>query len=137
ALIEEREEEPPKGHGELILVVDDEAGIREMTRNTLEANGYRAVTACDGAEAIALCVQHEKEIWAVITDMVMPLMDGPATIHALHMLNPELPVIATSGFAGASQMNSLHDAAVRAFLTKPYTGKKLLRALASIAGTTR
>jgi len=132
APVVEEGEETPKGDGELILVVDDEPGIREMTKETLEANGYHVITACDGAEAIATYVQRDKEIKVVITDMIMPVMDGAATIRALHMLNPEVAIIASSGFAGEGQTSNLRDTQVRAFLTKPYTANKLLRALNAI-----
>jgi CheY-like chemotaxis protein len=63
------------GHGELILVVDDELAIREITKGTLEAYGYRALTAADGTEAVALYAQHKDEIRLVLTDLMMPYMD--------------------------------------------------------------
>src|SRR5437868_2550108 len=87
----------PNGHGELILVVDDEAAIREIAKSTLETYGYRAFTASDGTEAIAVYAQHRDEIKAVLTDMMMPYMDGPATIRALKKLNPAVKIIASSG----------------------------------------
>src|ERR1700752_315888 len=61
----------PLGHGELILVVDDEESIREITRGTLETFGYRVLTASDGTEALALYADKKNEIAAVLTDMVM------------------------------------------------------------------
>src|SRR2546422_6496534 len=87
----------PTGQGELVLVVDDEATIREITKATLEAHGYRIVTAADGAEALALYAQHRDQIRLVLTDMMMPVMDGPATIRALRNLDPQIPIIAASG----------------------------------------
>jgi CheY-like chemotaxis protein len=80
--------EIPFGHGEMILVVDDEAAIREIARRTLENCGYRVLTAGDGAEAIALYAEKRDEIEAVLTDMMMPYMDGLATIRALQRLDP-------------------------------------------------
>jgi len=64
------------GEGELILVVDDEAAIREIAKGTLENFGYRVLTASDGAEALALYAEHKGEIAVVLTDMMMPLMNG-------------------------------------------------------------
>jgi CheY-like chemotaxis protein len=68
--------ELPLGNGELILVVDDEASIREITKETLEASGYRVLTGNDGTEAIALYATHAQNIALVITDMMMPYMSG-------------------------------------------------------------
>ncbi len=73
----------PLGNGELILVVDDEESIREITRGTLETFGYTVLTASDGTEALALYADKKNEIAVVLTDMVMPFMDGPATIRVL------------------------------------------------------
>ena len=72
----------PLGNGELILVVDDEDSIREITRSTLETFGYTVLTASDGTEALALYADKKNEIAVVLTDMVMPFMDGPATPRA-------------------------------------------------------
>ena len=63
-------------------MVDDEAAVREITRATLEASGYRVLIAKDGPEALSICASHKTEIQAVLMDMVMPLMDGSATIRA-------------------------------------------------------
>jgi len=75
-LLEEAELELPPGNGELILVVDDEAAIRDITKTSLESHNYKAITASDGIEAIALYAEHRDEISLVLTDMVMPSMDG-------------------------------------------------------------
>jgi len=117
----------PVGHGELILVVDDEIAIREITKGTLEAYGYRALTAADGTEAIALYAQHKDAIKVVLTDLMMPYMDGPVTIRALQKLNPTVKVIASSGLT-----NSRAIEGVRMFLPKPYTAERLLSALAEV-----
>jgi two-component system, cell cycle sensor histidine kinase and response regulator CckA len=120
----------PSGHGELILVVDDEAAIREIARGTLEAHGYRALTASDGTEAIAIYVQHKDDIKVVLTDMMMPYMDGPATIRALRKLNPAVRIIASSGLTENAIVIEASNAGVKTFLSKPYTAEKLLQALA-------
>ena len=120
----------PLGRGELILVVDDEIAIREITKGTLEAYGYRALTAADGTEAVALYAQHKDEIKAVLTDLMMPYMDGPVTIRALHKLNPNVRIIASSGLAE----NSRAIEGAKLFLPKPYTAERLLNALAEVIG---
>lgn len=121
---------PLAGHGELILVVDDEIAIREITKGTLEAYSYRALTAADGTEAVALYAQHKDDIKVVLTDLMMPYMDGPATIRALRKLNPNVRIIASSGLAEKRE-----TAGVKLFLPKPYTAERLLNALAEVIGT--
>jgi two-component system, cell cycle sensor histidine kinase and response regulator CckA len=120
----------PLGRGELILVVDDEIAIREITKGTLEAYGYRALTAADGTEAVALYAQHKDDIKVVLTDLMMPYMDGPVTIRALRKLNPNVRIIASSGLAE----NSRAIEGVKSFLPKPYTAEKLLNTLAEVIG---
>jgi len=78
-------------------VVDDEESIRLITKATLEAFGYKTLLAADGTEAIALYVSRREEVAVVVTDMLMPYMDGPATIRALGRINPLVKIIATSG----------------------------------------
>ena len=85
------------------MVVDDEAAIREITRSTLERFGYQVVLASDGAEALALYAQRRAEIAVVITDIMMPILDGVATIHALRRINPDVKVIAASGLMTETQ----------------------------------
>ena len=122
----------PVGHGELILVVDDEESIREITRGTLETFGYKVLTASDGTEALALYADRKNEIAVVLTDMVMPFMDGPATIRALQRMNPNIRIIAASGFATGQHGADASLEGIRIFLNKPYTAEKLLRALAEV-----
>jgi len=127
----EKERAPlPSGHGELILVVEDEASIREITQVTLETFGYRVLSAADGSEAVALYAQHRGKIQAVITDMAMPIMDGPATIRALQCMDPAVKVIAISGMDAERMVLEASESAVKAFLKKPFTAEKLLRTLA-------
>ncbi|HEY7913886.1 MAG TPA: PAS domain S-box protein [Blastocatellia bacterium] len=126
----------PAGHGELILIVDDEAPLLEVARKTLEENGYRVLTGRDGTEALAIYAERKKEIDAVVMDMVMPYLDGAATIRAMQRLNPEVRVIGSSGLSSNDKTFEVADEGTRIFLKKPYTAEKLLRALAEILGTT-
>jgi hypothetical protein len=120
------------GNGELILVVDDEASICEITKQTLETFGYRAVTACDGTEALAIYATQGKDIALVITDMMMPVMDGPRTILALRKLNPAIKIIASSGLDANGQTKQDDKYAADVFITKPYTAEKLLETVHSV-----
>jgi PAS domain S-box-containing protein len=117
------------GHGEVILVVDDEDAIREITKNSLEAHGYNVLVASDGIEAIAMYTQHKNEISVVLVDMMMPSMDGPTAIRVLQKINPQVKVIAVSGLVSNHKMLELVGNSVKTFLPKPYTSNELLKNL--------
>ena len=125
--LEEPEAEIPFGQGELILVVDDEAAIREISQTSLETYHYRVVTANDGIEAIALYAQHKDEICLALIDMIMPTMDGVTTIRTLQKINPQIKVIATSGLVTSPQVSTALHTDIQAFLVKPYTAKELIK----------
>jgi PAS domain S-box-containing protein len=118
---------PPRGNGELVLVVDDEAPIRTVARRTLEAAGYRVLEAANGAEALAAFARAGAEVRAVIVDMSMPVMDGTATIKALLHLEAGVRIIAASGLGANGAFARATSAGVRHFLQKPYTAELLLR----------
>ena len=132
---EETAAELPRGNGELILVVDDEASVRLITRQTLEAFGYRVVLASDGAEAVAIFARQGAEIAVVLTDMMMPVMDGPATIQVLLRLNPKLPIIAASGLSADGRVTQAASLGVKHFLSKPSSADALLQVLRQILST--
>jgi PAS domain S-box-containing protein len=115
-----------RGNGECILVVDDEASVRVITQHTLEAFGYRVVLAENGAEGVAAYAKHKDEIALVITDLMMPVMDGPAMIHALVSLNPAVRVIAASGLGANGSVAKLVDRGISHFLPKPFSAHTLL-----------
>jgi len=122
----------PTGSGELILVVDDEPSILEITKETLEDHGYRVLTANNGRVAVATYERHRGEIKVVLTDLSMPLMDGPTAIKSLLALDPDVRIVACSGLRsdpGAEQVKGL---LVKAFLTKPYTATTLLSTLRKV-----
>jgi nitrogen-specific signal transduction histidine kinase/CheY-like chemotaxis protein len=123
-----------RGRGELVLVVDDEADVRAALRVTLERRGYRVVLASDGAEALALLASHGAEIRAVVTDLMMPRMDGLAFATAALAARPGLPIAASSGlFEG--QRAALEAVGVRAFLAKPYAAEPLLAVVAELVAS--
>jgi PAS domain S-box-containing protein len=121
--------ELPRGLGQLLLIVDDEASIRDITQQTLQAFGYRVLVAADGAEAVAIYTEHREHIAAVLTDMMMPVMDGAATITALTKLNPDIRIIAASGITANGAVAKAAGLGVKHFLPKPYTASVLLKAL--------
>ena len=116
---------PPTGHGEMILLVDDEVAIRSILAQTLESCGYRVVVANDGPQAVVLCAQDRDKFRLLITDMDMPIMGGVATISAIRALDPQIKVIATSGTLSLSTTVAVREA--QAFLLKPYSADQMLK----------
>jgi PAS domain S-box-containing protein len=115
--------EVPRGNGELILVVDDEFAICDMTKRTLEAFGYRVITAVNGAEAIEIYQRKAQEIALVLTDMMMPIMDGASAIQEIKRINPSAKIVAVSGLNIQPEIR----ANVHQFLAKPYTSIELVQ----------
>lgn len=117
----------PSGHGEGILLVDDEVAVYEFTKAALQNYGYRVFTAANGPEAVSLYVEKRKEIDLAVTDSDMPFMSGQAICMALRKLNPQLRLIMASGteFPNGGPDTELR-ARVNAFVPKPYTLEKLL-----------
>ncbi|HEY9892044.1 MAG TPA: response regulator [Candidatus Sericytochromatia bacterium] len=128
--------ELPMGNGELILVVDDEVAIREITKTSLETYNYKAITASDGIEAVAIYAEHREQISVVLTDMMMPSMDGPTTIRTLQKINPQVKIIAVSGLASSDKLTKAASTGVKTFLSKPYTTKELLETIDGVLNNT-
>jgi len=115
----------PSGNGELILLIDDEVSICEITKAALENYGYRVLVANSGPEAVTLYAKKLNEIKLVITDTTMPFMDGEATSAALKQINPTLKIIMASDSPLAKNAPS-PSGNIDAFAPKPYTVEKLL-----------
>jgi PAS domain S-box-containing protein len=118
----------PAGNGELILVVDDERHILEMTHTILTRNGYRVILAADGAEAAMVFGQRASEIRLVITDLQMPNLDGATLGRALRQINPSTKVLAMSGMSPlpGSRVKFKPEEFADAFLHKPFKPETLL-----------
>lgn len=125
----EKKPELPPGSGELILIIDDEEAIREITQATLENYNYKVITASDGVDGIAQYAKHKEEISVVLVDMMMPALDGPTTIRTLQKINPTIKVIAVSGLASNIKLTQANGIAVKTFLPKPYSSEELLKKL--------
>lgn len=110
-----------QGRNEEILVVDDEAAILEITRETLAAYNYRVLATTNSEEAVSIFARHASEIDLVITDMLMPGLDGPGLIRALRSLKPDVRCIAVSGVPGNAR-----SVQTNGFLKKPYSTSTLL-----------
>lgn len=124
-----------RGRGELILVVDDEHAMREAGRRTLERSGYRVITAAHGVEAVTQFAQHRADVALVLTDMVMPIMDGPATVVALRALEPAVKIVVTSGLGSGGTQARVRELGVDGFVPKPFTAEPLLEAIARALDT--
>ncbi len=124
-------EAAPKGNGELVLVVDDEPAVRLITRRILEAYGYRVMLASDGAGGLTQFDEHRADIAVVLTDMMMPVMDGPTMIRSLRERQPAVRIIGTSGLS-SHEYDESSQSGLRYFVRKPCTADTLLRTLHSI-----
>jgi len=113
----------PRGQGELLLVVDDEFSIRDITQRTLEAFGYRVTTANNGAEAVELYTKESGNISVILTDMMMPVMGGAQAVHLFKCINPSAKIIVCSGLEIPMEI----QATVQGCVAKPYTAQTLIR----------
>ncbi len=116
-------------YGEGILVVDDEAAVREVVRQTLEAFGYQVITAGHGGEALRIFKERRQEIQLVLTDMMMPEMDGPTLVAALRVLNPAVRIVGITGMGDPAGLSGMKTLALSATLAKPFTIKEILAAV--------
>jgi two-component system cell cycle sensor histidine kinase/response regulator CckA len=113
----------------LVLVVDDELAIREATREILEQNQYRVITACDGREAMDIYLRERDTVRLVITDMMMPVMSGAALVRALRAIEPKLKIIACSGLDQEAKRAEMAALGVAEIIMKPFTAAQLLAML--------
>ncbi len=121
----------PAGHGELVLLMEDEEAIRELTRTSLENFGYRVVTAPNGVQGIARFEEYRDRIRVVVSDTDMPKMNGLAAVRAIKEMRPELPVIVASGSQHSSQeIKQMSDHRMTR-LRKPYSLQELLVTVSS------
>ena len=124
-----------KGKGELILVVDDEATIREITKASLETHNYRVITASNGIEAVAAYVRKQSEIAVVLMNMLMPDMDGATAIRTLQTINPNIKILAVSGHNFSNKSFSDRNLQIKGFLAKPYTTQALLQKIGYVVAS--
>jgi CheY-like chemotaxis protein len=127
----------PKGDRELILLVDDEMEIAELASAMLTDEGYRVILARDGFEALKIYQQIGKQIALVILDFFLPVMDGDAVFDELRLLNPEVAVVLSSGFAEQSKLGNMLAQGLKGFIPKPYTAEKLLEQVGSTIDAAR
>jgi two-component system, chemotaxis family, CheB/CheR fusion protein len=118
--------------GSDVLVIDDEHTIRQIAERVLTRQGVKVLTADNGRSGVQKFREHSREISAVVLDLQMPVMGGEEALALLHEINPNVPVVLSSGFdeSEASRRFSVQKPA--GFLQKPYTAERLLRALGAV-----
>ena len=121
----------PKGNRELILLVDDEMEIAELASVMLTDEGYKVIVAKDGFEALKIYQQLGKQIALIILDFFLPVMDGDAVFDELRLLNPDVVVVLSSGFAEQSKLGNMLAQGLKGFIPKPYAREKLLEQVRS------
>jgi PAS domain S-box-containing protein len=115
-----------KGNGELILVVDDEPAVRRLAETVLSRNGYHTLLAAEGREGLALYEQRRDEIKLVLSDMMMPHMDGPTLIRELRQKKSNVKAIIITGLGEENRMGEAKAAGADMVLNKPFTAEQLL-----------
>ena len=118
---------PPLGGNETILLAEDDAQVRIVTRMTLETFGYEVIEAANGKEAIDRFMEHENEIKLVILDVIMPKMNGKAAYDEIRKLRPGAMALFTSGYpADVFHQEDVVENGFH-FIDKPATPTDLLR----------
>jgi PAS domain S-box-containing protein len=119
------------GEGTRVFLVDDEPNILSATRDALEQSGFQVDTAPNGQEALDQLKARQFDVDVLITDIVMPNLDGVSLIKEVHAARPDVPIIAASGLADSRTDDAL-DAGADVFLSKPFTDEKLRAALQQV-----
>ncbi len=106
---------------ETILIVEDESIVRRLAQRNLHSLGYHVIEAKNGEEALAIYQARKEPIHLVLTDVVMPKLNGPDLVAALHQTDPELPVLYMSGFADDMFTRGIQAVGDIALIVKPFT----------------
>ena len=122
---------PCEGSG-TVLVVEDEVSLRTFTCALLQRSGYTVLEASDGEAAIALAQQYQRPIHLLLTDMIMPGMNGPSVAEKLASLRPESKVLFMSGYTGFVGRGLIAPGS--ALISKPFTREELLRKIRQVLG---
>jgi PAS domain S-box-containing protein len=125
----ESQAEIPTGHGETILLIDDETAIREVAKAVLSQSGYKVFTAEDGPSALAIFAQQSERIALVLTDSEMPIMSGLVLARVLRKMDGKIAIVLSTARDGDYSEAELGTLGVQACLNKPYTRETLLRTI--------
>ncbi len=122
------------GGTETVLLVEDEDSVRQLVLETLESRGYRVLEAANGADALTLAAAHPDPIHLVITDVVMPGLNGHELVQQLQSARPGLKVLYLSGYAQDAFPSTAAADSQKTFLQKPFTLQSLSRKVREILG---
>jgi CheY-like chemotaxis protein len=117
-----------------VLLVEDEASLRDLLRETLEGSGYFTLVARDGAEALQIVEDYANSIQLIVTDVIMPGMTGPRIVELVAQNRPQIKVLYISGYSDAVTRHGLTGPG-RAFLSKPFSPEVLLRRMRELLDT--
>ncbi len=126
--------EVPSGEGELILLAEDEEGVRLVVHRMLERLNYRVLAARDGIEALQLYERYKDDIALVLTDLVMPEMSGDRLISELRRRNPKVKVVLMTGYLLSEEQQILRIPNIVGWLQKPPRLSALARAIKTALG---
>jgi two-component system cell cycle sensor histidine kinase/response regulator CckA len=112
-----------------ILLVEDEDGLRSLNARGLRSRGYTVIEAANGLEAVEMLDEEEGGVDLVVSDVVMPEMDGPTMLAQMRQTNPDLRIIFVSGYAEDAFAKSLPEGQQFNFLPKPFTLSQLVAAV--------
>jgi two-component system, cell cycle sensor histidine kinase and response regulator CckA len=122
----------PDGAGRVILVIDDETYLLEIVCETLELRGHTCLPAQSGEAGIAMLLLQPRGIDLVLLDLSMPGLGGPKTFEKLLEIDPELPVVLSSGYGEEEVMAQFRQRRPAGFLHKPYLAKGLIQCLEAV-----
>jgi PAS domain S-box-containing protein len=117
--------QPPRGNGERILLIDDEASIAQIGERMLNKLGYRATALTSSGQALAVYQQSPESFDAIITDLTMPEITGVELARRVFLSNPDLPVILSTGFMRSLDIDRARNLGVKHFIEKPFTIQSL------------
>ncbi len=120
---------PVQGHGETILVVEDKSAAREAVASALQSLGYRVLVAANGREALAIFEQHGDKIALVLSDLVMPEINGSELFQILKQKDPAVKIVAMTGYPQKAEARDLQRQDIVDWLQKPLSVKLLAEAM--------
>ena len=114
------------------MVVDDEEVVRRVVKSMLERHGYKALLAEDGLQAVEILEQMRDEIALIILDLTMPVMNGEEALRRLKLINPDVPILLSSGYNEMEAIQRFAGKGLAGFIQKPYTSARLAEKLRSL-----
>src|ERR1019366_833122 len=116
--------------GSVALVIDDEEAVRALATNVLSRAGMRVLVAPDGESGVELFRRYNRIVSAVILDLTMPIMTGEVALPLIKEINPDVPVILSTGFDAGEAVRRFPGLRPQGFLQKPYSNERLVEAVA-------